>query len=279
MGKGDSGGEQMATVMAKDASPNGDAAQVVVPVGPRQRVSRMQAELHSWAAADPGRRFDDLFNLVHDPATVRVGQAAFKALVQEAYGRRCAITGDKIVPVLQAAHIRPVTDHGENRVDNGLLLRSDVHTLFDRGYLGVHPDRKTLLVSPRLRSDWATANSSTSARPPATPSACPPGEPTDPTGTSSSGTPTRSSSPPDTTTHPPHPCGSRRATAAAPSSSRAARAPTVESQRFAIPVHPPQPIRRAGDGWVQLDRALHPTRTAPDPRFRRSRAVFTHRGG
>jgi putative restriction endonuclease len=87
-------------------------------------------------------------------APVRVGQAAFKALVQEAYGRRCAITGDKIVPVLQAAHIRPVTDHGENRVDNGLLLRSDVHTLFDRGYLGVHPDRKTLLVSPRLRSDW-----------------------------------------------------------------------------------------------------------------------------
>lgn len=85
---------------------------------------------------------------------VRVGQAAFKALVQEAYGRRCAVTGDKIVPVLQAAHIRPVTDQGENRVDNGLLLRSDVHTLFDRGYLGVHPERRTLLVSPRLRSDW-----------------------------------------------------------------------------------------------------------------------------
>jgi putative restriction endonuclease len=55
---------------------------------------------------------------------------------------------------LQAAHIRPVSWQGENRIDNGLLLRSDVHTLFDRGYLGVHPDRKTLLVSPRLRTDW-----------------------------------------------------------------------------------------------------------------------------
>lgn len=87
-------------------------------------------------------------------ARVRVGQAAFKALVQEAYGRRCAVTGNKIVPVLQAAHIRPVTDHGENRVDNGLLLRSDVHALFDRGYLGVHPRKKTLLVSSRLREDW-----------------------------------------------------------------------------------------------------------------------------
>ena len=85
---------------------------------------------------------------------VRLGQAAFKALVQEAYGRRCAVTGDKIVPVLQAAHIRPVTAQGQNRVDNGLLLRSDVHTLFDRGYLGVHPERNTLLVSPRLRADW-----------------------------------------------------------------------------------------------------------------------------
>ena len=85
----------------------------------------------------------------------RVGQAAFKALVQEAYTRKCAVTGDRIVPVLQAAHIRPVTSEGQNRVDNGLLLRSDVHTLFDLGYLGIHPDRKTLLVSPRLRRDWS----------------------------------------------------------------------------------------------------------------------------
>jgi putative restriction endonuclease len=85
---------------------------------------------------------------------VRVGQAAFKALVQEAYGRCCAVTGSKIVSVLQAAHIRPVTKQGENRVDNGLLLRSDVHTLFDLGYLGVDPQKKTLLVSPRLRADW-----------------------------------------------------------------------------------------------------------------------------
>ena len=63
--------------MAKDAPPNGDAAPEAeptenVPVGPRRRVSQMQAKLHRWAAADPGRRFDDLFNLVHDPATLIV---------------------------------------------------------------------------------------------------------------------------------------------------------------------------------------------------------------
>ena len=55
--------------MPKDAPPNGDAP-TEVPVGPRRRVSEMQAKLHRWAAADPGRRLDDLFNLVHDPATL-----------------------------------------------------------------------------------------------------------------------------------------------------------------------------------------------------------------
>ena len=63
--------------MPKDAPPNGDAlpdddTTDDVPVGPRRRVSEMQAKLHRWAVADPGRRFDDLFNLVHDPATLIV---------------------------------------------------------------------------------------------------------------------------------------------------------------------------------------------------------------
>jgi len=90
-----------------------------------------------------------------DPRLVapRLGQQAFKAVVLTAYQRRCAITGAKIQPTLQAAHIRPVSCNGQNRVDNGLLLRSDIHTLFDRGYIGVDPKRR-LRVSPRLRSDF-----------------------------------------------------------------------------------------------------------------------------
>ncbi len=83
----------------------------------------------------------------------RLGQRPFKALVLDAYHRTCAVTGDRIVPVLQAAHIRPVTAGGENRLDNGLLLRSDVHTLFDRGYLGIGP-RFELMVSPSLRREF-----------------------------------------------------------------------------------------------------------------------------
>ena len=57
--------------MPQDAPPNG-SAQDPAPEGPWSRVAGMQAKLHRWAAADPGRRFDDLFNFVHDPATLYV---------------------------------------------------------------------------------------------------------------------------------------------------------------------------------------------------------------
>ena len=83
----------------------------------------------------------------------RVGQQAFKGLILTSYDRRCAITGNHIQPTLQAAHIRPVSLKGENRVDNGLLLRSDVHTLFDLGYLGLN-QRYELQVSRALREEW-----------------------------------------------------------------------------------------------------------------------------
>lgn len=83
----------------------------------------------------------------------RLGQCAFQAVVLRAYNRRCAVTGDKIRPVLQAAHIRPLPAGGEHRLDNGLLLRSDVHTLYDRGYLSVDT-RHRLVVSPRLRDEF-----------------------------------------------------------------------------------------------------------------------------
>ncbi len=87
----------------------------------------------------------------------RLGQGGFRAVVLDAYDGRCAITGHKIRPTLQAAHIRPVAEGGEHRVDNGLLLRSDVHTLFDRGYLTVD-DQLRLRVSPRLRDEFGNGD-------------------------------------------------------------------------------------------------------------------------
>ncbi len=83
-------------------------------------------------------------------APQRLGQRSFQAVVLNAYHQRCAITGCKIRPVLQAAHIRPLPQGGEHRLDNGILLRSDVHTLYDRGYLAIDPKYR-LLASPHLR--------------------------------------------------------------------------------------------------------------------------------
>jgi putative restriction endonuclease len=84
---------------------------------------------------------------------VRLHQGAFRVMVTDAYQRRCAISGEKALPVLQAAHIRPVADGGQHRLDNGLLLRSDVHTLFDRGYITVTPDQR-VHVSRKLKDDF-----------------------------------------------------------------------------------------------------------------------------
>ena len=70
----------------------------------------------------------------------RLGQGAFRVLVTDAYTRRCAITGERTLPALEAAHIKPFAKLGPNETANGLLLRSDLHKLFDLGYLSVTPD-------------------------------------------------------------------------------------------------------------------------------------------
>lgn len=85
---------------------------------------------------------------------VRLRQGAFRVMVTDSYNRRCAISGEKALPVLQAAHIMPVADGGEHRMDNGLLLRSDVHTLFDRGYITVTPDYRVLVAKRALKDDF-----------------------------------------------------------------------------------------------------------------------------
>jgi hypothetical protein len=81
----------------------------------------------------------------------RLGQGSFRVIVTDAYGRCCAATGERVLPVLEAAHIKPYSQGGEHRVDNGLLLRSDLHTLFDQGYVSVTPDYR--LEPTRLLPD------------------------------------------------------------------------------------------------------------------------------
>lgn len=83
----------------------------------------------------------------------RLGQGAFRMLVTDSYQRRCAVTREKALPVLEAAHIRPVSEGGRHLVSNGLLLRSDIHTLFDRGYVTITPQLQ-FRASRRLRTEF-----------------------------------------------------------------------------------------------------------------------------
>lgn len=88
----------------------------------------------------------------------RLGQGTFRVAVTDAYQRACAVTGEHSLPALEAAHIRPYADGGEHEVSNGLLLRSDFHRLFDKGYLTVTPEHR-IVVSPRLKSDYENGKS------------------------------------------------------------------------------------------------------------------------
>ncbi|SNU04628.1 putative restriction endonuclease [Lachnospiraceae bacterium] len=83
----------------------------------------------------------------------RIGQGAFRIIVTDNYQRRCAITGEKTLPVLQAAHIKPVSQEGPYIASNGLLLKSDFHTLFDDGYITIDSDYR-VDVSKRLHDDY-----------------------------------------------------------------------------------------------------------------------------
>jgi putative restriction endonuclease len=84
----------------------------------------------------------------------RLGQGLFRIEVTEAYSRRCAISGERTLPVLDAAHIKPFSIVNRHEVSNGLLLRSDLHRLFDEGYLTVDPQDRRIVVSRRIREEF-----------------------------------------------------------------------------------------------------------------------------
>jgi putative restriction endonuclease len=86
-------------------------------------------------------------------AKVRIGQGSFRTAVTEAYFRRCSITGERTLPVLEAAHIKSYAKSGPNLATNGLLLRSDLHKLFDTGYITVTQKLK-VEVSSRIKSQF-----------------------------------------------------------------------------------------------------------------------------
>ncbi len=133
-------------------------------VGEGRRVwDACQANLSAFSVAVS----DDLVERVREakprfgePVLIRprIGQGVFRIAVTDAYGRACAATGEHSLPVLDAAHIRPYACDGPHDVRNGILLRSDLHRLFDKGYVTVTEELE-FEVSPRLREDYSNGKS------------------------------------------------------------------------------------------------------------------------
>ncbi len=83
----------------------------------------------------------------------RLGQGSFRVLVTDIYERRCAVTNEKTLPALDAAHIRPYSESGQHVVSNGVLLRRDLHALFDKGFVTITPSMK-FEVSHRIKEEY-----------------------------------------------------------------------------------------------------------------------------
>lgn len=114
--------------------------------------------LWEWAqgaVTSPATGFAEETSRFGQPTLIRprLGQGAFRIVVTDAYQRRCAVTGERTLPALDAAHIRPYAEGGQHSVANGLLLRRDIHCLFDLGYVTVTPDH-VFEVSPRIRKEF-----------------------------------------------------------------------------------------------------------------------------
>lgn len=120
-----------------------------------ERVARYRGDLLS-AASRAGRIADRPITSGYGEPTMfrpRLGQRSFRVAVLDSYGRRCAVTNEKTLPALEAAHIRAYHDVPEHVISNGILLRADIHKLFDTGYVTVAPDYH-FLVSRRIKEEF-----------------------------------------------------------------------------------------------------------------------------
>lgn len=85
--------------------------------------------------------------------SVRYGQSKFKSLITDTYNGHCCISGESCPELLEAAHIQPYIDERSNHPQNGLLLRVDLHTLFDNGLLSIDDDYR-VRISGQVESEY-----------------------------------------------------------------------------------------------------------------------------
>ena len=112
---------------------------------------RLQTRKDIWAEA----KVSDLKGGYGSPIMIlpRLGQGSFRILVTDVYQRRCAVTQERTLPALDAIHIKPFGKSGPHSVNNGILFRSDIHKLFDTGYVTISPDYH-FEVSKRIKEEF-----------------------------------------------------------------------------------------------------------------------------
>lgn len=133
-----------------------DAEGVMRPffAGESPEIVRVQDQAQAEHAFDV-RDDTDGRNKVMANIVRRRGQPKFRRELIQAYGGTCAVTGCTVLEILEAAHIKAYMGDHTNHVKNGLLLRADIHTLFDLGLLRVHPGTLEIEVSPPALAGYA----------------------------------------------------------------------------------------------------------------------------
>jgi HNH endonuclease len=122
-----------------------DACEIQV-TGPLQQYEDFEPETLDF---DP-KSLEDARKRVIREIVQRQGQPIFRRDLLKAYKNRCSVTGNRAAFVLEAAHIVPYLGPDTNNVKNGLILRSDIHTVFDLGLLGIDPKSRAMIVSSEL---------------------------------------------------------------------------------------------------------------------------------
>lgn len=113
----------------------------------QQQIAKIESE--PSAPFDPKGQADARARVLRE-VVQRRGQQKFRKALIAAYGGCCAISGCPVTPLLEAAHITPYLGPDTNSITNGLLLRADLHTLWDLGLLAVDPETHTVWVSPEI---------------------------------------------------------------------------------------------------------------------------------
>lgn len=111
----------------------------------------IQDEGQSGSGAFDPARVKDARERVMASVVRRLGQPAFRSMLIRLYRGKCALTGCDVQPVLEAAHITPYGGAETNHPTNGILLRSDIHVLFDLGLIAIDPTTRQVIIAPSLK--------------------------------------------------------------------------------------------------------------------------------